>query len=338
MDIVAFQPNPVRTGPDDWSAILKSSIRDPHELLRQLQLPADLLAGTAAAHRQFRCFVPGPYLDRIQPGDPQDPLLLQVLPQAAESEKEPGFTLDAVGDLAAERAPGLIHKYHGRVLLMTRGACAIHCRYCFRRHYPYDSAPLSIAALERSLEVVRRDASIEEVILSGGDPLMMVDSQLSELVSLIESIDHVQRLRIHTRLPVVIPQRVTPELTALLTHSRLKRLIVLHINHAREIDQAVLEAAEQLSNARCTLLNQAVLLRGVNDDLETQVALCKRLLEMDCLPYYLHQLDRVAGAAHFEVPETEGLRLLQQMRDRLPGYAVPRYVREVAGAASKQWL
>lgn len=342
MAIVAFDSNSVRTTPDDWRAFVKSAIRDPNELLCRLEFPSDLaslwLANTDSAHRQFQTFVPEPFLERMAKGDPADPLLRQVLPRASEMDVVPGFSADAVGDSAAERTPGLIHKYDGRALLIARGACAVHCRYCFRRHYPYGAGPVSTRQFDKTLDIVRQDPSIEEVILSGGDPLMMVDDRLEELVGLIDAIPHVQRLRIHTRLPVVIPQRVTVALQQMLSETRLARFVVLHINHPNEIDEPVVLAVEKLRSTGATLMNQAVLLKDVNDDVDTLVRLSKRLVNMNCLPYYLHQLDRVQGAAHFEVEPETGRSLIKAMQKQLPGYAMPKYVQEIAGEPSKTIL
>ncbi|MGI9517125.1 MAG: EF-P beta-lysylation protein EpmB [Pirellulaceae bacterium] len=338
MAIVTTQPDSVRTSPEPWQTLVKSAIRDPAELCRALRLPSQLADAATAGQEQFRTFVPKPFLARIRPGDPTDPLLLQVLPVDREIQVRPGDSLDPVGDRQAERAPGLIRKYRGRVLLITRGVCAIHCRYCFRRHFPYETAPATTAQFNEALDVVREDDSINEVILSGGDPLMMVDDKLRELIELIEAIPHVTRLRIHSRLPVVIPARVTDRLCAKLSDTRLISIMVIHVNHPREIDEQVQAAAAVLVRHGVMLLNQSVLLKGVNDCTETLVELSLGLIEMNCLPYYLHQLDPVAGAGHFEVPQSAGEKLVQQMRDLLPGYAVPRYVREIPGEPAKRLI
>jgi EF-P beta-lysylation protein EpmB len=269
-------------------------------------------------------------------GDADDPLLRQILPRGEERLQHlPGFAADPVADAAAEIAPGLLHKYAGRALLVTTGACAVHCRYCFRRHYPYDEAPRSLAEWQPALDALAADPSIDEIILSGGDPLTIVDETLAELAERLAAIPHLRRLRIHTRLPIVLPQRVDAALLAWLTGTRLTPWVVLHANHAAELDDEVAHALGRLSRAGVPLLNQAVLLRGVNDSLEALEALCRQLIELRVTPYYLHQLDRVAGAAHFETDEPEGLRWIEQLRSRLPGYAVPTWVREVPGAASK---
>jgi EF-P beta-lysylation protein EpmB len=314
---------------------MKDAVRDAAELCRLLDLPSEFAAEITAAGRQFPLFVPRGFLARMEPGDPSDPLLLQVLPTARELEAEPGFVNDPVGDLDAQRQPGLLHKYAGRVLLITTGACAVHCRYCFRRHFPYEDSPRSLADWQPALDEIASDLSIHEVILSGGDPLTIVDETLSRLVEQVQSIPHIQRLRIHTRLPIVIPERVTSQLVGILSDTCLTPIVVIHANHANELDDAVADSLAMLSSNRVMLLNQAVLLAGVNDSTAAQAALSERLLTMRVLPYYLHQLDKVAGAAHFDVPIETGRAIMTQLRSQLPGYAVPRYVEESAGADSK---
>lgn len=321
-----------------WQAEIKAAIRDPQALCERLGLPMEFAQAAAAGAEQFPVFVPPAYLARIKPGDPSDPLLRQVLPLAEEGKAVPGFVADPVGDSAAQRAPGLLHKYQGRVLLIATGVCAVHCRYCFRRHYPYDTAPHSDAAWDEALEIIASDESIHEVILSGGDPLMLADERLLVLIQRIEAIAHVKRLRIHTRLPIMVPSRVTESLVEKIAESRLKSIIVLHGNHAQELDGETATAANKLRASGAVLLNQAVLLRGINDSVDAQVELSEKLIEQGVTPYYLHQLDRVSGAAHFEVSEDRGREIIAQMRERLPGYLVPRYVKEVAGESSKSNL
>lgn len=314
---------------------MKDAVRDPAELCRLLDLPENLVKDASGAAQQFPLFVPRGFIARMKPGDPADPLLRQVLPLSDETQNMPGFVVDPVGDCSATMQAGLLQKYHGRVLLITTGTCAIHCRYCFRRHFPYEDAPRSIAHWQPALDAIAADTSIHEVILSGGDPLTLVDATLAALIERLESIRHLRRLRIHTRLPIVIPERVTEELVAMLAGCRLTPVVVAHANHANELDAQVAWFFAKLAEARVVLLNQAVLLAGVNDSVEAQVALCERLIELRILPYYLHQLDRVAGAAHFEVPVAVGRQIVEELRSRLPGYAVPRYVQEMAGAPSK---
>jgi L-lysine 2,3-aminomutase len=348
-----------------WQDALKDAVRDADQLCRLLELPPGAAGAAEAAAKRLGLLVPRGYVARMRPGDPADPLLRQVLPLGEESADVAGFVADPVGDLAATRQPGLLQKYAGRVLLLATGACAVHCCYCFRRHYPYDDAPRSLADWRPALDEIAADRSVREVILSGGDPLMLVDGVLAGLVDELAAIGHLRRLRIHTRLPIVIPERVTDELLMTLRGlsrvagverseppgrraggalrftpatqfgTRLVPIVVVHANHANELDDNVARALARLADAGVPLLNQAVLLRGVNDSVDAQASLCERLVDLRVMPYYLHQLDRVAGAAHFEVPIEVGRRIVTELRSRLPGYAVPRYVREVPGAASK---
>lgn len=335
-NILASERVPVRArsaGP--WQRELQQAIRNPAELCGRLGLSACQIEAARAGDREFGVFVPEPYLRRITPGDPNDPLLLQVLPTAAEAETAAGYSTDPVGDLAAQQAPGVIHKYAGRALLVTTGVCPVHCRYCFRRHFPYDQLPRGVDAWDRALDSIAADRTIREVILSGGDPLMLVDATLERLAIRLRAIQHVERLRIHTRMPIMIPSRVCDALLRWLAAWPTPPVMVVHVNHPREIDAEVADACARLRQGGVLLLNQAVLLRDVNDDVDTQCALSRRLLDVGVAPYYLHQLDQVAGAAHYEVPIAQGRRILETMRERLPGYAVPRYVQEIAGERSK---
>jgi EF-P beta-lysylation protein EpmB len=279
--------------------------------------------------------VPGPILGQVDYPSPDDPILKQFLPNEQELIGEMGFVHDAVGDKEARRAPGMLHKYHGRVLLIVTGACAVHCRYCFRRHYPYGEEPKDLASFEPALRQIQQDRSIHEVILSGGDPLTRTDAWLSALVSRLSGMEHLSTLRVHTRMPIVIPSRVTTELIDWISGSRLMPTMVLHVNHAQEIGLEAARAVSRLREAGIVLLNQSVLLRGVNDSVEALEGLSRSLHRLGVLPYYLHQLDRVAGTAHFEVPIDRGIELVEALRARLPGYLVPRYVREEPGKSSK---
>jgi EF-P beta-lysylation protein EpmB len=324
----AVQPRPL----EDWRQELQQAIRDPFEICDILGLP-DSLAKSAANHN-FPLLAPRPFVARMRPGDPNDPLLLQVLPRGEEA-RSPSLPSDAVGDLAAQKADGLLHKYFGRALLILAPNCAVNCRYCFRRHFPYDTVPAGDAAWAPALDQIRADTTLAEILLSGGDPLVLGDRRLSRLIDSLEAIPHVTRLRIHTRLPVVIPQRVTTALCDTIEASRFRTVIVLHINHANEIDDAVATAVAKLRRTGAMLFNQSVLLRGVNDSVEAQAALCERLVEVGVTPYYLHQLDMVEGVGHFETPVPRGLQIVKELRKRLPGYAVPRYVRENAGEPHK---
>ncbi len=318
----------------DWRDVLRTAFRTSVELCDYLGLPHEV----AAAAGDFPLLVPRGYADRIDRNNPADPLLRQVLPVDAEHQPTPGFTTDPVGDRAADEGRGLLHKYHGRVLLVLTGACAVNCRYCFRRHYPYNTASAGPREWKSAIAAIAADDSVSEVILSGGDPMMLSDALLAELVEAIEQIAHVRRLRIHTRLPIVIPERVTDQWLEWLRSGRLTKVIVVHANHASELDTHVGDALARLRATGATLLNQAVLLRGVNDSAEAQRALCERLVELGVAPYYLHQLDRVSGAAHFEVPVDEGREIIRQLRATLPGYMVPRYVQEIAGEPNKRVL
>ncbi len=332
LSILSSNPPAVRARSErplaPWQAELQAAIRDGRQLCEALELPAALGGEARAAASGFPCLVPVSYLARIERGNPHDPLLRQVLPALAETEEAPGFTADPVEEAAATLTPGLLQKYPGRALLIVTSACPVHCRYCFRRHFPYEERPTGAEAWEPALEALRADATIEEIILSGGDPLTMTDRRLAALVEQLAAIPHLVRLRVHTRMPVMIPSRVTDELLAWLTGSRLAPVMVLHANHARELDAEVAGAVDRLRRAGVLLLNQAVLLRGVNDSVDAQCDLSRRLIEIGVRPYYLHQLDRVAGAAHFEVSVARGREIIAEMRRRLPGYAVPQYVQE----------
>ena len=321
---------------DDWRKILSESIRDPDELIELLALPDSLREPARQAARLFPLVVPRGYLARMTLGNPHDPLLAQVLPLETELTLAAGFLTDPVGDGAARRAPGLLQKYHGRALLVTTGVCAVHCRYCFRRHYPYQDEPRRLEDWNEAFATIAADPSIHEVILSGGDPLMLTDSRLDALWQLLSKISHVSRIRVHSRLPIVVPERMTRRLLEIFTGRRPTTILVVHANHAQEIAGSCAQTLQQMVRCGIPVLNQAVLLKGVNDSLAAQVELCETLVDRGVFPYYLHQLDRVAGAAHFETAEEVGVRLIEEMRKRLPGYAVPRYVRETAGGFHKE--
>lgn len=338
MEIVPSRSHSVgATSPEEhaWRQAMKTAIRDPAELCRILDLPADWIDSAIRSARSFPLFVPRGYVDRMQPRNPRDPLLLQVLPLAEELVQSPGFVEDPVQDYAAILSPGLLHKYPTRVLLVTTGACAIHCRYCFRRHFPYSEAPKSMRQWEPAFQLIASDRSVREVILSGGDPLTLPDQQIAEIAERLAEIPHLRRLRIHTRLPIIIPERVTTTLLNSLRATRLTPLVVVHANHPAELNSPTAAALERLVDFGIPVLNQTVLLRGINDHVDVLVDLCERLVDLRVMPYYLHQLDRVAGAAHFEVSASRGKELVEKLRGRLPGYAVPRYVSEIPGQLSK---
>lgn len=327
-----------RPRPGEWRRTLAEAVTDPVELLALLELPPSLLDGMRRAGRLFPLRVPRGFVARMRKGDPQDPLLAQVLPLEAELAEAPGFTADPLGELAVAAAPGVLHKYQGRALLIATGACAVHCRYCFRREFPYAEHGAASSQIEEALEYLAADLTIEEVILSGGDPLLLPDARLARLAEALAEIPHLRRLRVHTRTPIVLPDRVDDDLLAWLTGTRLSPVVVLHANHAREIDGEVAAAMARLKEAGVPLLNQSVLLKGVNDSVEALADLSRALFAAGVLPYYLHLLDRVTGAAHFEVEEAEARRLASALAARLPGYLVPRLVREVAGAPGKVGL
>lgn len=329
----------VSTNPmDNWQQEFQQAIRDPIELCQRLDLPEAFHEPARLAAQDFPLFAPRCFVKRMRPADPQDPLLRQVLPLVDELTSPAGFSADPVQDSVSKQQPGLLQKYEGRVLLITTGICAIHCRYCFRRHYPYDREPNSLDQWKPVIQQIRADPSIHEVILSGGDPLSLTDRKLSWLVQNLDEIPHLRRLRIHTRLPIVIPSRVTDSLLDWLASTRLATYFVLHANHVQELDDKVWEGVQRLRGTGANLLNQAVLLRGINDSEEALMQLCESLSDHNVIPYYLHQLDRVTGAAHFEVSIQRGKQLVSAIRQRLSGYAVPRYVQEQAGEPHKTVL
>lgn len=332
---IPAKPQPRETA--GWKRELAEAISNPVELLRAVGLDdrADLLRQAERAQALFRLRVPRDFVARMRQGDPDDPLLLQVLPLGEEFATAEGFLSDPVGDLKAQRQPGLLHKYHGRALLITTGVCAINCRYCFRREYPYTEASASQAQWQQSLDYIGSDSSISEIILSGGDPLTLSDKRLGRLLDELEAIPNLRRLRIHSRLPVVLPSRVTEQLVARLASSRFEVVMVIHSNHAQELSDSVAVAIQRLRERQIHCLNQAVLLKNVNDSAAAQIELSEQLFTIGVLPYYLHLLDRVKGAAHFEVEEQLARQMMQQLRSTLPGYLVPRLVREIAGEPGK---
>lgn len=317
-----------------WQRELAAAITDPRELLAALDLDPELLPPALAASDLFRLRVPRAYVGRMRRGDPRDPLLRQVLPLGAELADIEGFVADPLGERDANRVPGLLHKYEGRALLVTTGACAVNCRYCFRREFPYDEQ-FAAGRWRSAIEALTADRSIGEVILSGGDPLALSDSRLAELTSMLEPIAHLRRLRIHTRTPIVLPSRVDAGLMAWLARLRWPATIVVHANHPRELDASVTRALSRLRAAGATLLNQSVLLRDVNDDVDVLCELSTALFDAGVLPYYLHLLDRVRGTSHFEVAEPRARALVGGMARRLSGYLVPRLAREQQGAPAK---
>ncbi len=317
-----------------WRAEAARYVSDIDRLLAEVGLNRDDVgSGTEGdrAARNFAVRVPPAVIDRIRKGDGKDPVLRQVLPVDAEERATPGFVADPLGEGILTENGGLIRKYRGRALIVVTGACAVHCRYCFRRHFPFtvDADPL------RAIDAVAADESIREVILSGGDPLMLGDERLQELLGRIEAIAHVRRIRIHTRMPVVLPERIDGGLLAVVSDLDRPPVVVVHVNHARELGRKARTALTALAEEGVALFNQSVLLAGVNDDVDVLAELSDELFDCRVVPYYLHLLDRVDGAAHFEVPEERAVALIEQLAARLPGYLVPRLVREIEGAPFK---
>lgn len=316
-----------------WHRELVAAVTRPAELLALLGLPDE--PGAELGAWLFAQRVPRGFIARMRPRDRRDPLLLQVLPDALETREVPGYGPDPLAEATAMAAPGLLHKYRGRVLLTLTGACAIHCRYCFRRHYPYAEANPAGSHWAEACAYIAGDPDIHEVILSGGDPLSLSDARLAALIADLAAIPHLRRLRIHSRLPVVLPERITDELLDGLTGNRLDTALVVHANHANEIAADVQVALRRVGAAGIPVLNQSVLLRGINDAADRLCALSEALFSAGVLPYYLHQLDAVQGAAHFAVADATARSLLAELRNRLPGYLVPRLVRELAGTSAK---
>lgn len=318
----------------NWQKELAQAFTTPEQLLHYLQLDPEPWQAGFRARRLFAMRVPRPFAAKMRPGDVNDPLLRQVLPLVEEFNEVPGFVTDPL-DEHHSALPGLLHKYRSRVLLVVRGGCAVNCRYCFRRHFPYADNSPNQAGWREALDYIAAHPEINEVILSGGDPLMAKDAQLATLLDGLESISHLTRVRIHTRLPVVIPSRLTSDLLQRLGNSRLRAVVVLHVNHANEIDEDLCQRLDSWRRAGITLLNQSVLLAGVNDSANALCELSERLFSAGILPYYLHQLDKVAGAAHFAVDDTGATALMAEMLARLPGFLVPKLVREIGGEHNK---
>lgn len=331
--IVAFAKSAAQI--NNWQKDLQQVVTNYDELVSLLHLPPLENATVRAAMQQFPLRVPRPYLARIKPGDWNDPLLRQVLPLGIECVAAPGYQLQPLCEHDYNPVPGLIHKYQSRVLLTVTSACAINCRYCFRRHFDYDANRVNQAEWQQAIDYIAADPSISEVILSGGDPLIAPDKVLASLVARLEEVPHLRYLRIHTRMPVVIPQRIDAELLAWLAATRLRASVVLHCNHPNEIDDSVAKGLLQLQQIGVMLLNQTVLLRQINDSRATLEALSYRLYDVGVLPYYLHLLDKVQGAAHFEISDATAIQLHRELLASLPGYLVPKLVRELPGMAHK---
>lgn len=318
-----------------WQSALSKAVTDPEELIRLLELDSSILDQARAASRLFPLKVPHGFIKRMRKGDLSDPLLRQVLPLGLELEIHPGYTSDPLQEKTVNPIPGLLHKYHGRVLLTLTAACGVNCRYCFRRDFPYADNNPGTAGWSQALDYIANDPTICEVILSGGDPLVVSDALLQQFMQKISAIPHITRLRIHSRMPIVLPERITQTLVTLLTETRLQVVMVTHCNHPQELDASVTEAITRLKTAGMTLLNQSVLLKDINDNVDVLTNLSERLFQIGILPYYLHILDKVQGAAHFDLDITIATALHTGMLKRLSGYLVPKLVREQPGAPSK---
>ncbi len=320
----------------NWQQQLSEAFNSIEGLCHYLHLPVDALPVSNTAATNFPIRVPLSFAACMEKGNPDDPLLKQVLPTQEELIAYPGFSNDPVGDLQATAQTGVIHKYHGRVLLINTGSCAINCRYCFRRNFPYSELQLSKQSELAAINYIRQDRSLSEVILSGGDPLLLNDARLAKLLEQLDGIEHIKRIRIHSRLPIVLPARITDEFIKTLQKSSKQIVIVVHCNHANEINDRVITAFNTLKGHSITLFNQSVLLKDVNDRVDTLCALSEKLFHHGVIPYYLHLLDKAAGTGHFEVAETQAVELIKEVQATLPGYLVPKLVKEVAGQHSKQ--
>lgn len=318
----------------NWQQQLAEAFSNVDDLCRHLELDPTTLP-LLADYKTFPLRVPRGFVACMEKGNANDPLLRQILPLQDELHERPGYTQDPVGDLKATAQAGVIHKYHGRVLLIVTGGCAVHCRYCFRRNFPYSEQQLSTQKIERAITYIAQRPEINEVILSGGDPLLLNDAKLITLLQSLSAIKSIKRIRIHSRIPIVLPGRITPELLHEFGALGPNIILVLHANHANELSPAVGQACRALKLKGVTLLNQSVLLRHINDDAKALIALSEKLFAMGILPYYLHQLDRAKGVGHFEVDVTLAIKLLNELQCHLPGYLVPKLVQEQAGAAHK---
>ncbi|KXF82230.1 EF-P beta-lysylation protein EpmB [Enterovibrio coralii] len=330
-DIITRNVPPVE---QNWLKEMANAVSDPQNLLQQLELEPTAWKSGFSARDLFAQRVPQSFIDRMEKGNLNDPLLRQVMPVIDEFEDVPGYTTDPLEEQDNEQ-PGLLHKYKNRVLMILKGGCAVNCRYCFRRHFPYEENRGGKSVWREAITYLQAHPEVDEVILSGGDPLMAKDHELEWLIEAIESVPHVKRLRIHSRLPVVIPNRVTLALTDMLAATRLNVVLVTHINHANEINDEFRAAMAHLKRAGVTLLNQGVLLKGVNDSVDALKNLSNALFDAGILPYYLHVLDKVKGAAHFLVDDEEAKILMAGLIKEVSGYLVPRLTREIGGRDSK---
>lgn len=323
---------------NNWQQQLAEAFTNLQDLCLYLHLSVEELPASVIAAKNFPLRVPLSFAACIKKNSPHDPLLRQVLPIKDELLTSPGFSNDPTGDLKAATEFNFIHKYHGRVLFINTGSCAINCRYCFRRNFPYSDLLLGREKEQEAINKIQKTSSISEVILSGGDPLLLSDNRLYRLVEQLGKIKHLKRIRIHSRLPIVLPARITAELIDALTISEKKIIVVTHCNHANELNERVFSACTLLKNNNITLLNQSVLLKGVNDDAAVLCDLSEQLFFYGILPYYLHLLDKATGTQHFEVSEPEAIKLIKCVQTSLPGYLVPRLVKEQMGEAFKQHI
>lgn len=310
-------------------------IQSIEQLCELIQIDPTVLA--LDEDSDFPIKVPMHFAQRIQPGNPQDPLLKQILPGLAERQAHPEFNRDPVGDTQASRLPTLIQKYHGRALLMTSPRCDIHCRYCFRRHFPYQEVKKH--HWQAAINALSEDRSLREIILSGGDPLTLSENSLLALIHELEAIPHITTLRLHSRTPIAAPERGHPSaLLSKLQTSRLHTVLVVHCNHPNELSDETAACLQAWQKAGITLLNQSVLLKGVNDSAETLEQLSRALFRQGVLPYYCHLLDKVDGAVGFYTENHQAWAIFEQLRRRLPGYLVPRFAQEIAGEPYKTLL
>ncbi len=317
-----------------WQQELQQAYTEPRLLLQDLALSADDIEAIELADQAFATRVPRSFVSRMQKGDPTDPLLLQVLPQKQENQQTPGYSADPLDEHQAVQ-PSLLHKYQSRVLWIVTGGCAVNCRYCFRRSFPYQDNIISTKQWQRNFDYIKARPEINEVILSGGDPLLLPDSLLKQLFAQLAALPQLKRIRIHTRTPVVLPSRITEELLQIFKTCLLDVIVVLHVNHPNELDSQTQAPFLRLAGSVKALLNQSVLLAGVNDDASTLAQLSEKLFAQNVLPYYLHLLDKVEGASHFDIVDDKSSAIYRELQTLLPGFLVPKLVKEIAGEPNK---
>ncbi len=337
-NLLAFQRAEINSSGKSWQKTLQECITDVDTLFQILELPASLKPGARTASQLFPLKVPRRYLSLIEKANPHDPLLRQILPLQEEHVSAKGFTADPLQELRYMDSPGMIQKYHGRLLLTLTGTCAVNCRYCFRRQFPYSDANPGNKHWQNSLSQIRANPELSEIIFSGGDPLLVNDKKLASLLNDLSAIKHVKRLRIHSRIPIFLPERITNRLINALTSTSLSIVLVIHSNHPKELDTHVANGLAMLKNSGITLLNQSVMLKGVNDQASVLIELSERLFEMGVLPYYLHLLDRVSGTTHFDLPMDRVRCIYQEMLAALPGYLIPKLARDAPGQRNKTIL